>query len=266
MSSFCMQRLEPYILAEYHSLFQMMYTRDLLPQIVSVRNSFGEARSKYMNDHRTFQLEKDARLTIYSRCIIVIDGALLYLIFRTFDVTSDGWWDSLPKKFSEFGISKPLTQKPSPDNRTLILESLDSYWQYSAFILLFSSLESSTRTIVRTAYPRMFNDGRGNLKDIYERLLGNDFSHYECLLELLRLGRNTMHNNGVYFPARPGDDRKVTYKNMTYDFVDGHSVRYGNLSKLLFFDIAPDILEMINDIINSPEVSKHAQIIDPSAV
>jgi hypothetical protein len=78
------------------------------------------------------------------------------------------------------------------------------------------------------------------------------------------LGRNTMHNNGIYFPKIKGDNRHVTYKNITYDFIDGQSVQYGNLSKLVFFDIAPDMLDMIKDIVNSPKVSTHAQIIDPS--
>jgi hypothetical protein len=156
----------------------MIYTRDLLPQIVSIGDRFREARSKYLSDHETFQLEKDARLTIYSHYIVAIDSALLYLTFRTFDIPSDSWWDGLPKKFMELGISKSLTQKPSPDNRALIMEAVDSYWQYTAFILMFSSLEGSTRTIVRTAYPGMFNDGRGILKDLYKHLLGNNFSNY----------------------------------------------------------------------------------------
>jgi hypothetical protein len=73
-----------------------------------------------------------------------------------------------------------------------------------------------------------------------------------------------MHNNGVYFPDTKDDNRHVTYKKTIYNFVDGQSVQYGNLSKLLFFDIVPDMLEMINEIVNSPDVSKHAQIIDPS--
>ncbi len=193
-----------------------------------------------------------------------MDSALLYLIFRTFDIPSDSWWDNLPNKFRELGISKPITKKTSPENLKLIMEAVDSYWQYSVFLLLFSSLESSTRTIVRTAYPGMFNDGRGNLKDIYKSLLGKKFPKYECLLELLRLGRNTMHNNGVYFPETKDDNRHVTYKNVTYDFIDGRTVQYVNLSKLVFFDIVPDMLDMLNDIVNSLDVSKHVQIIDPS--
>ena len=90
----------------------MQYTRELLPQIASISESFDQARSKYMNDHKTFQIEKDARLTIYSHCIVAMDSALLYLIFRTFDIPSDSWWDNLPNKFRELGISKPITKKP----------------------------------------------------------------------------------------------------------------------------------------------------------
>lgn len=98
----------------------------------------------------------------------------------------------------------------------------------------------------------------------YKRLLGSNFSTYEELLELLRLGRNTMHNNGVYFPETVGDNRHPKYKNKTYDFIDEQVVQYGDLSKLLFFDIAPDVLNMINEIVNSPAVSSHPQILDPS--
>jgi hypothetical protein len=68
------------------------------------------------------------------------------------------------------------------------------------------------------------------------------FQNHECLLELLRLGRNTVYNNGVYFPEKKGDNRHVTYKNISYDFTDGQNVWYGNLSKLPFFDIVSDML------------------------
>jgi hypothetical protein len=243
----------------------MIDVKDLFPRIVAVSEDFGKARNDYVVSHPGFQIERDARITIFSHCKVVIDSALLYLAFRTFQLPSDGWWDSLPNEFSKIGISKPLLLKPDPANRKLIIEAVDSFWSYGSFILLFSSLESSTRTIVRTAFRNQFNDGRANLRDIYRRLLGANFSNYECLLELLRLGRNTMHNNGVYFPETIGDNRHVPYKNKTYDFIDGQVVQYGDLPKLLFFDIAPDVLKMIIEIVNSPAVVSHIQIQDPSA-
>ncbi|MGC1930572.1 MAG: hypothetical protein WA667_16510 [Candidatus Nitrosopolaris sp.] len=52
---------------------------------------------------------------------------------------------------------------------------------------------------------------------------------------------------------------------MTYNFIDGQVVQYGDLPKLLFFDIAPDMLKMINDIVYSQDVSKHPKMIDHGA-
>jgi hypothetical protein len=241
-----------------------MEPKDLIRQLAVVSSDFNKTRNNYYNTHKSFQIKKDVRLTIYNHALVAIDSSLLYLIFRTFEMPSNSWWDSLRQKFADLQISNTRILKPSPDDLELRKKSVDSYWIYSAFILLFSSVESSVRTIVRGVYPGDFNDGRGKLKDICIRLLHNNFSKYECVLELLRLGRNTMHNNGVYFPEKKGDNRQVHYKNITYDFIDGQIVRYGDLPKLLFFDIAPDILTMINDIVNSPSVLNVPQIIDPS--
>ena len=110
----------------------------LLPQIGSVKESFDEAKSKYLKDHRVH--EKDARITIYSYCCGAIDSALLYLIFRNYELPTDTWWDSLSKKFQGSGISKPPIRKPSLE---LLRKRVDHYWSTSFFILLFSSFESA---------------------------------------------------------------------------------------------------------------------------
>jgi hypothetical protein len=172
-----------------------MESKDLIPQLAVISSDFNKARDNYYNVHKSFQIKNDARLTIYNHALVVIDSSLLHLMFRTFEMPSDPWWDSVPQKFAGLQISKARILKPSPDELELRKKSVDSYWIYSAFILLFSSVESSVRTIVRAVYPGNFNDGRSNFKDICIRLLHNNFSKYECLLELLRLGRNTMHNN-----------------------------------------------------------------------
>jgi len=85
--------------------------------------------------------EKDARITIYTYCI----GALLYLIFRNYELPRDTWWDSLHKKLGS-DISKPPIRKPS--SLELLKKTVDHYWTYGFIILLFSSFESSARIIV----------------------------------------------------------------------------------------------------------------------
>jgi hypothetical protein len=84
------------------------------------------------------------------------------------------------------------------------------------------------------------------------------------MLELFQLARNTLHNNWVYFPEKVGKNRHITFKGVNYDFVDGQKVQFHDSAKLLFFDIVPDLLNMIYNIVNSNDVSKHKHIIDPS--
>jgi hypothetical protein len=135
------------------------------------------------------------------------------------------------------------------------------------FIFLFSILESSARQIIRVTHPGKFKNGTGQIIQIYQALLSTNYSYsnYDVMLKLFRLARNTQHNNGVYFPERSGNDLHLTFKGVQYDFVDGQMIDYGgDAAKLLFFDIVPDLLKMILDIVNSNDVSKHKHITDPS--
>jgi hypothetical protein len=244
----------------------MVEISDLIPQIIKLRESFDKYRAQYINSHNTFSKNRDARITIFSRCIAVLDSTLLFIMFRTFQLKKDEWWSSLPEEYRNLGILSNTIQSPPPGDRDKIIKVVDFFWLFSYVILLFSSLESSLRTIVRVVYPNKYNDGRGDLTQIYQALLSTNFSCYKDLLELFRLSRNTSHNNGVYFPVIKGDNRVVTYNDVSYYFKDGKMVQFGDLAEIMFFEITPGLLNMINDIVNSPDVSKQSQIIDPSVL
>ena len=132
----------------------------------------------------------------------------------------------------------------------------------------FSSLESSLRVIVKVVYPTKFVDKAGNFTgnfiDIAKSLLKNKYSQHKDLLELLRLLRNTNHNNGVYMPEVKGDNRTVSYKQKNYQFTDGTPVNLDDTFRLYMFSITPDVLKLIKDIVNSQDVAEQSQIIDPS--
>lgn len=243
----------------------MVATADLITQIMKLSIDFNNSRTMYITAHPTFSRNKDARLTIYGRCISSLDIALLYLMFRTFKLPESSWWSSLPNEFRNNNISPIIQWTPSQLDRANIIKTTDNHWVFSLFILLFSILESCARWMSQTVYPAEFNGGRGNLTKIYERLLSTNYSKYKDLLELFRLCRNTLHNNGVYFPIKAGDNRHVTFKGITFDFIDGKPAHLQDVPKLLLFDIVPELLKMIEDIVNASDVSKHSDIIDPSA-
>ena len=230
-------------------------TADLFKQIVEVIRQFQNSLDNY-SAHTRFSKDNDARITIFRRCLASLDMALLYEMFRTFDLPTEKWWTKIPNEFEKMKI--PLIfWEPDEFNRAEIIKGMDNYWSISVFLILFNTLESSARTFVRTVFPGKVKDARGQLSKKY--------TSYKDVLELFRLCRNTMHNNGVYFPDTVGDNRTIWFKGIQYDFIDGNPVELGNVPRHLFFDIIPELLNIINDIVNSPRVLKHNQIIDPSA-
>jgi hypothetical protein len=84
--------------------------------------------------------------------------------------------------------------------------------------------------------------------------------NHENLLDLLRLIRNTIHNNGVYF-HRSGNNESVDYKGNIYNFNIGKPVDFVTWDFL--FEVTDEVVDLIVDIVKSNELSTINQIIDP---
>src|SRR5215212_4306001 len=223
----------------------MVEIPDLITQILKLSENFHKYRGQYISSHNILDKNKDARISIFSRCIVLLDSTLLFIMFRTFQLKKDEWWSTIAEECRKLGILSNTIQSPPPEDRDKLITAVDSFWLFSYVILLFSSLESSVRTIVRVVYPNKYNDGRGDLTQIYQALLSINFPRYEDLLKLFRLSRNTSHNNGVYFPETKRDnqrDTQVTYRDNTYYFKDGKIVDFGDLAQIMFFEVTPDLL------------------------
>ena len=111
--------------------------------------------------------------------------------------------------------------------------------------------------------PIACDKGTAEFKRIYEHLLKIlNIENYANLLKLLRLIRNTIHNNGVYFDRR-GRDECVEYDGAIYKFEVGKPVELGDVWQLFLFNLVPDILKMVIHIVNSNEIIRKARIIDP---
>jgi hypothetical protein len=248
----------------------MVRSELLIEKMASQSKSFRNARGSYIAKNPSFNSVKDARITVFSKCIVTIQSLWISFLFRTLDLKND-WWDKIGPRLIEFGLKNTAVQKieiPTvPSDRDSVTSEFERYITYAYLLLLFSSLESLLRIIVKEVYPTKFLDRQGNFKgnfnDISKSLLKSKYSKYEDLLELLRLLRNTNHNNGVYMPDMKGDNRTVSYKRKTYQFTDGLPVDLGDAIRLFLFNITPDILKLIKDIVNSSDVVKQVQIIDP---
>jgi hypothetical protein len=248
----------------------MIESHILIREMSSLSKLFRDEKTRYKADNPAFDEVKDARITVFSKCIVVIHGEWICCMFRTFDLKT-GWWDSIGLKLKNLGMDTQAIQEieiPTQESdRQLITTEFERFIAFAYLLLLFSSIESSLRIIVDKVHTSKFGNSEGkfigNFEDIARSVLSN-YSKYENLLEFIRLFRNTNYTNGVYVSKKIADDNNpLQYKGKLYHFIDGHTVDLGDVFELLFFKITPDLLEMIKDVVTFPDVKKQIQIEDP---
>lgn len=247
----------------------MVESQILIRQMSWLSKQFRDERAKYMSDNPGFDKDKDARITFFSKCIVVIQGAWISYMFRTFNLKRS-WWDSVGLNLKTLGMDTQIIREieiPTQESdRQMVTTEYERYVAFAYLLLLFSSVESSLRIIAGKVHPNKFRnqDGKfdGNFEDIANSVLINH-SKYENLLGFIRLLRNTNHTNGLYTSKKIIDDNKIaSYKGRTYQFVDGHTVDLGDVFELFFFKITPDLLELVKDVASCPDVKKQPQIED----
>jgi hypothetical protein len=130
--------------------------------------------------------------------------------------------------------------------------------------VLFSIIDSGFRLFTQTINPLACNKGTDSFLNIKNWLLKkiNKKNQYDNLLNLFVLIRNTIHNNGVYLNEEV-PRQEIPYRRKVYTFENKKVVKYGSANQLLFFEITPDIITMLEDIVKSDIISKGPSIPDP---
>lgn len=130
---------------------------------------------------------------------------------------------------------------------------------------MFSSVENSFRLLLRALDPSACNNGTAEFKSIYDCLLKSKLA--QCppdsidLLDLLRLIRNTVHNNGVYFP-RTGQDASVSWRGTTYEFQQGFPVDF--VSWDFSLEVADSVRVLVRTVVEDSNLQAiNRQITDP---
>jgi hypothetical protein len=224
---------------------------DLILAIQQLRDSFVTTKDSLIQKHPTWDKVKDARLTLLSKCVNVLNSTQLGMVHIQFNLTQRQWWTSISKS--------PIADA----DIQIYLNEFDMFIKLGFLQFLFASIESSLRLIVKAIDPTACSGGTAEFKSIYSFLLKRlTLQKYEALLDLLRCIRNTIHNNGVYF-HRSGNNKTVVHNGITYTFEIGKSVDFVNWQFL--FDLLPELRQMIIEVVESNEVSSIDTIVDPFA-
>jgi hypothetical protein len=190
----------------------------------------------------------DTRIAVFSKCMNATDITFLLLTFQKQHLTSYTWWRS-NTLFSKDGIDNMIFEYK---------KFIRSSFLNSNFICI----ESSLRTILREIDPEACNKGTSEFEGVYKNLLArSNLQKYDNIFKLMRLLRNTFHNNTFYFHKSKSSD-SVIFKGKKYIFETGKPIDF--MSWEFLIDAYMEYIMAIKDIIETEEISKVKEIIDPS--
>jgi len=189
----------------------------LAERLAAIRHKTADDRDAVKAVYSAFDPGIDVRITSISRLLTVFDSTHLALMFIYKHLMNKSWWEA-------------NTTPAMPESH--IVSYVNDFGIHSKMALIhfmFSSVENSFRLLLRALDPTACNNGTAAFKSIYDCLLKSRLSRCPSdsidLLDLLRLMRNTVHNNGIYF-HRSGQDASATWKGTVYEFKQGLPVDF----------------------------------------
>lgn len=192
--------------------------------------------------------QAEVRLGAFARLLHIVDSAMLSLLFIDSYLlpVNNGWW-SESKHQSLFGSFDDWYQE------SMVNSFNNGFVKYAVMHLLFGDIESTFRQLLRKIDPSAANNATSSgIKPVFDALcacIGNKPAQSDKLLKLLQLSRNTIHNNGVFYPQKQTDDA-VTYNGKTYEFKHAKPISFINWHFLI--DHIDDVRELFTVVISNP--------------
>lgn len=189
----------------------------LTKQIETVRDAFDRDRAEITAIYSAMDPKHDARITAYTKTKNILNSVQLALVFISKHMLHNQWW--------KITFPKPV----SDTDKQIYIKEFANLAKIAFVQGIFMALESSLRLFLRALDSTACNGGMAEFKSIYECLFRSKLSAIPAdgvpLLDLLRLVRNTIHNNGVYFHPS-GNDASVTWDGEQFEFKQGTPVDF----------------------------------------
>jgi hypothetical protein len=242
-------------------------TKVLIKNINQLTNKFQSARQDIIDNHPNFDTLKDSRITVFTNCILTLDGTYICFMVREFELWEDEWWKEMNRKVGGITISSPknvFIRIPTPKN--VFIKGFDHFTITAYFSLLFNALENGFRSFYKSIFPSKAIPGFFFYvyKEILEELVTDQtvLTEYIKLINILRFVRNAeTHTNGIH----EGDDDEITWNGMTFIFKRGLHIDYGGRCLWeVTLRLSDGVLDILKQVVNSSKVIQEAEILDAS--
>lgn len=159
--------------------------------------------------------QQDARLSLFSKCINVLDGTFLGFYFYNFHLTEPHLW-------REISFKLQVALPPADD----ILRHVDAFAMFVkiGFIqLLHASIESSMRLIIEKYNYLEYKRRISSFARIYTWFFNEaNLLNHKPILDMLTTLRDVNHDNGVYY----ANNKQITINGSHYVFENGKTVEF----------------------------------------
>ncbi len=220
----------------------------LIDRLILLRSSLVADYDRVAKALSTFSA-KDVRVAAFAHLIINCDFALhsMHFINNYFLPLDNAWWDE-PQQQRIFNSYELYDRSIAANYYN------NAFVKYTFMHKLFGEIENTFRQLLRKIDPVAANNATEDISAVFGALcsrIGHKPSESDELLKLLRLSRNTIHNNGVFYPKNHRDD-EVTYKGKTYHFTHAKPISFVNWDFLI--DRMDDVRELFTAIITNSNI------------
>jgi hypothetical protein len=229
----------------------------LIQRLQAIKEDAFNGKQQLITINPNWNPHKDVRLLSLGKFINICERTQfgLHILGKMLD---DDWYQS----------NMEIETRQDPDYKMVLTVEFERSLKYGFGISIFTLIESSFRIFLRAVDSAACKNATTAFDSIYKSLLGskqlnfsiNDRQTAEELLDFIRIIRNLIHNDGVYFDEE-GKDKTVTYLGIQYSLYIGRPVDFVYWDLLL--TLANDVRRLLFQVISHPNIIMQSQITDP---
>lgn len=228
----------------------------LKENLIFLYASYGGARYYYRMAYPNFDRKKDARVTVFAKCMNIINSTAFGAQFMIDTILTVNCFKTIPP-WSNWVASDPLY------NKAIHIRDYDFFLKASLTILTHSAVESSFRDYIRAVLPGRCSNGNADFWSIYDTLLKHlrIDEEYRKLLILFTETRNTLHNNGIYYSlSKVQNSKTINYKGVDYVFSPYKPIEFTKWEFIIM--LLKDCKDLLLEVVNHHQLISKKEIKD----
>ncbi|MBI9069832.1 MAG: hypothetical protein JEZ09_21240, partial [Salinivirgaceae bacterium] len=203
--------------------------------------------SSWVKKNHDWDVDYDARLTIYGKWISSLNATKISLQNTLNFILDKGWTKYYNENYSVGGLMDEF----------VYMREVDTQFRFASYMSFVSEFESTTLILLRY----LKENGEKCAQKYHQFVLDNlKFRSHKGFLLIIRLIRNSIHNNGVHIPDKKEHNHlSLKFNAIKFDFVKNERI---NITWTDCINIYSELIELSSKINEHELIIKYKTIED----